>query len=413
MKHSDEASGARPGAAPFTALAAGGAAPRPPAPKTARRDRGRERDFRGGKSSDGVWQTIVNLIPPHRVFIEPFAGEAAIARKLRPGAEIILVDRVRQPGLELPQGARFILGDGIAFVKNYRFTGDEFIYADPPYLLDARRDRTIYTHEMSEEDHRRLLRVLKSVNCRVLLSGYRSPLYDRELAGWGREEFQARTLGSTVTEVLWFNYPRPGVLHDYQCVGAEYRARQRLRKKIKRAVVDLAAMPALERGAMLAKMIEALSAEEVAAALAAARQGTLEVCTTRDPRARNGAGVPRAGIGAARDRHVVAPELLRAFRESLAIMASGAAFDAASTIAGSVAEGGRPFVVRVEVRRPGSSPAVAPKMARAAAAQIPRGKAPAGRARNGAGARLAGGAIPCVLSGGGGQPSARRPDRGD
>lgn len=32
----------------------------------------------GGKAQDGVYQTIINQIPPHQIYIEPFLGGGAI-----------------------------------------------------------------------------------------------------------------------------------------------------------------------------------------------------------------------------------------------------------------------------------------------------------------------------------------------
>lgn len=240
--------------------------------------------FVGGKSCAGTYHRIINEIPPHRVLIEPFAGEATIARIMRPPREIILVDKVRQPGLQLaaPDRTRFVLGDGISFCDSYRYKGDEIIYADPPYLLAARLDRgrEYYAHELPDAEHRRFLRVMLGVNCRVMVSGYHSPMYDDALADWRRIEFTVGTRGGgTALEVLWMNYPQPTTLHDWRFVGDNFRVRCRLRRKIKRAVADLASMPALERGAMFdalrcAMATPAGSAESDAAGLSAARVGT-------------------------------------------------------------------------------------------------------------------------------------------
>lgn len=40
--------------------------------------------YLGGKSQAGTYQRIINLIPPHDVYIEPFLGGGAIARLKRP-----------------------------------------------------------------------------------------------------------------------------------------------------------------------------------------------------------------------------------------------------------------------------------------------------------------------------------------
>ena len=47
--------------------------------------------YPGGKAGAGVYQTIINLMPPHDVYIEPFLGGGAVMRLKRP---------VRMPRLE-------------------------------------------------------------------------------------------------------------------------------------------------------------------------------------------------------------------------------------------------------------------------------------------------------------------------
>ncbi len=224
-----------------------------------------EKKFVGSKGGAGVPHRIINQIGPHRVFIEPFAGEATIARTMRPADEIILIDRVQQPGLDLDRAslkkARFILGDGIAFLDTYKFKGDEFVYADPPYLLAARmqRGRAYYEHEWPDAMHRRFLRVAKAINSRVAISGYHSPLYDDELSDWRRIEFEVMTRGGTkALEVLWMNYPRPTVLHDFSFVGENWRARWNIRRKIRRGIQDLLGMPPLERNAVFHALCQAM-----------------------------------------------------------------------------------------------------------------------------------------------------------
>ena len=40
--------------------------------------------YAGGKGGPGVYQKIINLMPPHEVYIEPFVGGGAIMRLKRP-----------------------------------------------------------------------------------------------------------------------------------------------------------------------------------------------------------------------------------------------------------------------------------------------------------------------------------------
>ncbi len=90
---------------------------------------------------------------------------------------------------------------------------DVFMYLDPPYLVPRAGE---YYNGFSVEDHERLLRLLKEVKCKWLLSGYASELYDRELAGYNRCEVEvvkhsyhkpgSKEAKPRVKEVLWWNY---------------------------------------------------------------------------------------------------------------------------------------------------------------------------------------------------------------
>jgi len=83
---------------------------------------------------------------------------------------------------------------------------DVLIYADPPYL-GTTRNGSLYRHEMRGAlAHARLIRVLCKHPGPAVLSGYRSPLYDRMLSNWRRVERETTAeKGNTRTEVLWLN----------------------------------------------------------------------------------------------------------------------------------------------------------------------------------------------------------------
>lgn len=85
------------------------------------------------------------------------------------------------------------------------------IYADPPYLLNTRGGKQ-YRHEMTEQDHVELLDVLKQHKGTVILSGYPSDMYDRELSGWSRITRKSyNQIAKQRTEVLWLNFEVPGL----------------------------------------------------------------------------------------------------------------------------------------------------------------------------------------------------------
>lgn len=94
-------------------------------------------------------------------------------------------------------------------IESYGRHDDVLLYVDPPYLGTTRTGRG-YRHEMpSEGDHRELADALRSCRASVVVSGYRSPLYDDLFAGWDVHEIRASTGQGSIwkdrVEVLWSN----------------------------------------------------------------------------------------------------------------------------------------------------------------------------------------------------------------
>jgi DNA adenine methylase len=86
-------------------------------------------------------------------------------------------------------------------------------YVDPPYMPDTRSPANkhdlkhrMYRHEMTPEDHARLLEFLCKLEGMVLLSGYAHASYDEALSDWRRVEMETHADGARPrTEVLWIN----------------------------------------------------------------------------------------------------------------------------------------------------------------------------------------------------------------
>ena len=229
--------------------------------------------YPGGKNGSGVYQTLINLMPPHHVYVEPFLGSGALMRLKRPAilnwgidldtevierARLAFDDR-RPPTPEqvrLGNRPRFLFEaeDGIGFLRRIRFDPRHLVYCDPPYLKSARRDRVgdIYKFEMTDAQHVELLRTLKGLPCMVMISGYSSALYAKELKGWHCTAFQASTRGRPAAEWVWCNYPRPVELHDYRYLGDNFREREHIKRMQKRWIAKLEKMAPVKRQALLA-----------------------------------------------------------------------------------------------------------------------------------------------------------------
>lgn len=267
--------------------------------------------YPGGKSGLGVYHRIINEIPPHDIYLEPFLGAGSIMYYKRPAIRDVGVDInggvVRDARKYLTQG-ELMVGDGVDLLqrllaehterelnsqrKGVRLKasaitkkvwggmdpvaslGDSaekvVIYADPPYFLPSRRSAAkIYSAEASDQTfdgcdeswHVRLLKVLNALPYRVLLSGYASDLYLSRLKApkWREVTYQTMTHGGLVTEYLWCNFEKPDELHDYRYLGDNRRERERIKRMQSRWKVKFKAMPALERYAILGALHDAVA----------------------------------------------------------------------------------------------------------------------------------------------------------
>lgn len=219
--------------------------------------------YPGSKAADGVYHRIIGLMPPHEVYVEAFVGSGAILRRKRPARSSIVIDVDadvaafwRRQDLT---STTVVHGDALRVLLDYPWTGRELVYADPPYVMAARRSSLpLYRHEMTDAQHRDLLTILKCLPCPVLLSGYRNDIYDDALGAWRRLDFLAATHAGPALESVWFNFELQA-LHDWRYLGANFRERERIKRKQARWRRRLSSMPAMERAAMLESLLELAS----------------------------------------------------------------------------------------------------------------------------------------------------------
>lgn len=220
--------------------------------------------YDGGKGQAGVYQRIINQMPPHEIYIEGCLGGGAVLRAKRPAVWSI--------GIELDaevlagwrpyeiSGLSLVNADAVTWLAERAsvLKPDTLVYLDPPYLMHTRRsERPIYRCEMTNRQHQELLEVALSLKCMVMISGYYSAMYADLLRGWRSISFEVMTRGGVpATEWLWMNFPEPAELHDYRYVGEGWRERERIKKKVSRWKNKLSKMPAVERQALLAALAE-------------------------------------------------------------------------------------------------------------------------------------------------------------
>ena len=218
----------------------------------------------GSKTASGLYQNIIALMPPHDTYIETHLGGGAVMRYKPPARHNIAIDIDPEPLALFNCGYQVQKVNACAhrYLRSYDYTGLELIYCDPPYLLETRTSKRRYRHEYSRQDHVDLLELLKTLPCRIILSGYPSALYDGLLEDWNCVALQAMTWGGPRTEKLWYNYAIDHA-HWASYAGKNFTDRQRIKRKAERWAKNYQRLPAAERLALLAAIMasEALEAD--------------------------------------------------------------------------------------------------------------------------------------------------------
>lgn len=250
-------------------------------------------DYPGGKGASGAAQQIINLMPPHKHYIELFAGGGFIMRLKRPAEINTAVDidinaihalqariekELKTEKVENRDGeTKIILRQGLTFfvlinenVFHYIDTlhnenmdsRNIFLYADPPYIPASLSSRQRYEYKFDTEAHEALLKRLVKLNCMVMISGYDSALYNRMLTNWKTHTFTVRTRAAKGTttreETVWMNYDinQFDARHDYRFLGDTFRERERIRKQQRRWAAKFWKMSPLLQNAMLDKLTQ-------------------------------------------------------------------------------------------------------------------------------------------------------------
>jgi DNA adenine methylase len=105
--------------------------------------------------------------------------------------------------------------DALFLIEKYN-RNEVLMYLDPPYILSTRKNKKIYKHEMTDEDHIELCGLLKNSSAKIVLSGYANNIYETHLSGFRRTEVQSYDeKGNKRMEILWTNFYTTGSLFDF------------------------------------------------------------------------------------------------------------------------------------------------------------------------------------------------------
>ena len=104
--------------------------------------------------------------------------------------------------------------DGLKCIQRHD-DEDAFMYLDPPYPDESRKELRAYKYEMSVSQHEELLDFIKQGKSKFLVSSYSNEMYDTALVGWNSTTFEVQLRatnqrvneeGQRRMEKLWWNY---------------------------------------------------------------------------------------------------------------------------------------------------------------------------------------------------------------
>lgn len=233
------------------------------------------KNYNGGKHGNGTFQNIINKIPPHKIYCEPFVGNGGVFHNLaKPGITVIndLDSSVVAKYLAINKNLHFVKNTkDLLDIINYYKTGifilntdyknlvteldkldNVFFYLDPPYLFSTRlAAENKYRHEFTDNDHLEFLKIVTSLKNNVAISHYQNQLYDNAFQNFKTHKFNSMTRAGIREEILYMNYDTPTELQDYRYLGCDFVERQQIKRKHNRLINKLSTMNPIERNMIL------------------------------------------------------------------------------------------------------------------------------------------------------------------
>ena len=208
--------------------------------------------YDGGKGV--AYPHIINLMPPHLMYIESHLGGGAVMRHKRPapiqiGLEID-AGVIRSYGNAFDTLCKLVNTDALEWLAQVDLDQETLIYVDPPYHPSTRRRSRVYRHDYTEQDHEKLLALLCALPVKVMISGYDCELYRTMLRGWNQHCFMVQSHVGLRQESLWFNFPKPNELHDDRYMGTGFRQREVIKRRQHRLKERLLNLSAPERASI-------------------------------------------------------------------------------------------------------------------------------------------------------------------
>jgi DNA adenine methylase len=207
--------------------------------------------FPGGKGKS--YPHLINLMPPHDLYVDLFLGSAAVVKNKKPSRKTIVndIDSRCINDFRNHNDVQAFSMDANELLQKLRLTDSSLVYCDPPYVQSVRRKSKIYKDEYSDLQHEVLLDSLLDLDCMVMISGYKNPLYTKKLGRWNMTSFSCQSQCGPREETVWYNFETPTKLHDSRYLGKDFRERQSVKRRMARLKSKFREMEPVERSSII------------------------------------------------------------------------------------------------------------------------------------------------------------------
>lgn len=223
--------------------------------------------FIGNKNIPGVLEFLINRLPAANRYFSLFYGSGGIENSVYTSEIDWLASEANIANHKFASGrSRIVANDYKVLLGEIVYAPDDFIFADPPYLHETRRNGRLYygEHEWDEKDHDEFLRRIVLHPAKVMITHPPCQKYEGMLGvykdQWQWEDFSYQGHQGKVNDRVWMNYdPKAVELHTYACLGSNFVERQAIKRQRKNIIRKFGKLDPHVRWAL----IDALRSEEL------------------------------------------------------------------------------------------------------------------------------------------------------
>jgi DNA adenine methylase len=191
-------------------------------------------NYIGNKGGQSILPILTNLIPCSHRYFSLFFGAGGL-EKSKPFSNIKWVCSEINPSNKkyTTPLANIVYSSYQELIADNNFTSEDFIFADPPYVLSTRLSgKKLYKFEFDEQSHVEFLTSVSNLPAKILITHPVHDLYNSHLTSWFKLPMRYQTRKGIYNDCVWMNYDVSSIeLHNYNFLGKDFTERQQIKRK--------------------------------------------------------------------------------------------------------------------------------------------------------------------------------------